>query len=214
MPDYNKGDFTQQGYGGYVSGGLHLNEKRCLTAKISTDEEQAGIDSIELNIHDHLNDLDYTITGENLTVGENVIGGGTLVSLTATENGEYDPADYEADGFSDVTVNVAGGNIPTCTITLVPAEGAINDYDLGILYNFTGSMFEGVPLTDISTEQNTVLTDLYDDDCIIGMNNYLSYVTGVYSDMVNCTIDDDLILITDTTLPSSVTITFTRIGSK
>ena len=29
-----------------------------------------------------------------------------LVSLSVTENGEYDPADYDADGFSIVTVNV------------------------------------------------------------------------------------------------------------
>lgn len=76
MPDYNKGDFTQQGIDGFVEGGLHLNEKRCLTAKISTDEDSAGLDSVEINIHDHLNDLDYTITGENLVVGENTIGGG------------------------------------------------------------------------------------------------------------------------------------------
>ena len=76
MTDYNKGDFTQQGIDGFVEGGLHLNEKRCLTAKISTDEDSAGLDSVEINIHDHLNDLDYTITGENLVVGENTIGGG------------------------------------------------------------------------------------------------------------------------------------------
>lgn len=77
MPTYNKGDFTQQGVDGYVEGGLHLNEKRCLSAKISSNEEAEGLDSVEINIHDHLNDLDYTITGENLTVGENVIGGGS-----------------------------------------------------------------------------------------------------------------------------------------
>ena len=96
MPDYNKGDFTQQGYDGYVSGGLHLNEKRCLTAKISTDEDTAGLDSVEINIHDHLNDLDYTITGENLTVGENTIGGGgiELYNLSITLNTTDKRAEY------------------------------------------------------------------------------------------------------------------------
>ena len=111
MPDYNKGDFTQQGIDGFVEGGLHLNEKRCLTAKISTDEDSAGLDSVEINIHDHLNDLDYTITGENLVVGENTIGGGGghLSTVEFEENGTYYPFDYEAYGFGEVTVNVSGG---------------------------------------------------------------------------------------------------------
>lgn len=36
-------------------------------------------------------------------------GGSTLVTKTITENGTYDPADDNADGYSEVTVNVSGG---------------------------------------------------------------------------------------------------------
>lgn len=75
MP-YNTGDFTQQGVAGYVNGGLLLNNKRDVTARISTDEESAGIDNVDIKIKDRLNDIEYHITGENLTEGENVIGGG------------------------------------------------------------------------------------------------------------------------------------------
>lgn len=105
MPDYNKGDFTQQGIDGFVEGGLHLNEKRCLTAKISTDEDSAGLDSVEINIHDHLNDLDYTITGENLSVGENALPSGNIEITENTVEGEsLDIAQY-----ATATVTVDGG---------------------------------------------------------------------------------------------------------
>lgn len=42
---------------------------------------------------------------------ESISTGGTavLVSKTVTENGTYDPADDNADGYSSVTVNVSGG---------------------------------------------------------------------------------------------------------
>lgn len=121
MPDYNKGDFTQQGVDGFVEGGLHLNEKRCLTARISSNEETAGLDNVEINIHDHLNDLDYTITGENLTVGENFIGG--LTRITFTENGTFEASHFENIGWDEVTVNVPlpSGNI---AITENTAEGS------------------------------------------------------------------------------------------
>ena len=123
MP-YNKGDFTQQGVAGYVNGGLLLNNKRDVTTRISTDEESAGIDSVDIKIKDRLNDIEYHITGENLSEGENVIGGGggssdisisevTLVSSdglnysTFVQMAQFDNLEYhtgvtidENDGFT------------------------------------------------------------------------------------------------------------------
>lgn len=46
----------------------------------------------------------YTIKVEHVTGS----GGGTLVQKTITANGTYDPADDDADGYSEVTVNVPG----------------------------------------------------------------------------------------------------------
>lgn len=49
----------------------------------------------------------------HLNTGERVLGtgqgGGTLVQKTITLNGAYDPEDDNADGYSEVTVNVQGG---------------------------------------------------------------------------------------------------------
>ena len=46
-----------------------------------------------------------------LVIEKQVSGGGgsTLVSKTITQNGTYDPADDNADGYSEVIVNVSGG---------------------------------------------------------------------------------------------------------
>lgn len=42
-------------------------------------------------------------------------GGSVLVTKTITENGTYDPADDNADGYSEVTVNVASGSLIDAT---------------------------------------------------------------------------------------------------
>ena len=144
MP-YNKGDFTQQGVAGYVNGGLLLNNKRDVTARISTDEESAGIDSVDIKIKDRLNDIEYHITGENLSEGENVIGGGggsgdlsisevtlvssdglnysTFVVMTQIDNFDYvtGVAINEESGFSynslDLLVN---GEPQTVNVVIMP----------------------------------------------------------------------------------------------
>ena len=151
MPDYNKGDFTQQGIDGFVEGGLHLNEKRCLTARISTDEETSGIDSIEINIHDHLNDLDYAISGENLTVGENVVGIIPSGNIEITENtAEGEPLDISQ--YATATVNVSGGG--ETPLHLVGSDENLTmelDEDVYVAFseNFTADdyiAYRGLPL--------------------------------------------------------------------
>lgn len=49
----------------------------------------------------------------------------TLVQKSITQNGEYDPADDGADGYSEVTVNVQGGITPTGTIN-INANGTVD----------------------------------------------------------------------------------------
>ena len=49
----------------------------------------------------------YTSSGEK--VEGTASGGGTLVQKSITLNGTYDPDDDNADGYSEVTVNVQGG---------------------------------------------------------------------------------------------------------
>lgn len=81
MP-YNKGDFTQEGYDGKVSGGLLLNNKRYVDVVVSTNEDDSTIESVAVGIHDNLNDLQYTFTGEGLEAGETyTIGEGSSGDL-------------------------------------------------------------------------------------------------------------------------------------
>lgn len=61
-----------------------------------------------------------------------ISGGATLISKTITENGTYSAADDSADGYSDVTVDVAGGGggSRTYVSTTDPSQsqGHIGDY--------------------------------------------------------------------------------------
>lgn len=75
-----------------------------------------------------------------------------LVQLTATENGEYDPADYEADGFSSVSVEVPAA--PSAIYTNTPA-GVYEPFkfevgaskQLAIIGNTTYVKTNSVPVT-------------------------------------------------------------------
>lgn len=60
MPDFNKGDFTQQGVNGHVRTTLRLNEKRYVELDLTTNENARGC-TISGNVHDRLNNLDYPI---------------------------------------------------------------------------------------------------------------------------------------------------------
>ena len=42
MPDFNKGDFTQQGVAGHVNANLRLNEKRLVSLDLTSNEEAEG----------------------------------------------------------------------------------------------------------------------------------------------------------------------------
>lgn len=208
MPDYNKGDFTQQGIDGFVEGGLHLNEKRCLTARISTDEEAEGLDSVEINIHDHLNDLDYTITGENLTVGENVIGGsgGRLATVEFEENGTYLPSDYEVYGFGEVTVNVPGGD----TVPLLTVEFSSNAplSPASIFYEYK-PYSNGYLMYPDTVQTGDTLDFLYtydEDDYYVEVLPQTGITVTDVTDTVNCEYDGAWITIIDPTLNSSCTI--------
>lgn len=67
-----------------------------------------------------------------------------LESLTATENGTYDPADYMADGFSDVTVNVQGSVSKPLSFKINTYGGSFNNtgtwvYQSRYVQNFSGN---------------------------------------------------------------------------
>ena len=220
MPDYNKGDFTQQGYGGYVSGGLHLNEKRCLTAKISTDEETAGLDSVEINIHDHLNDLDYTFSGENVIAGTSVIGQAPSGNIEITENtAEGEPLDVSQ--YATATVNVAGSGGDTlkkCTLTITNNDRDGYDLNMALGRNMGLWYINNGILTPMTVANGaTVIEDIcYDltssnEVVIANLGDYCNFTT---SNLVNCVYDDQdtfALIPIDADLDSSATIIITEL---
>ena len=60
MPDFNKGDFTQQGVAGHVNANLRLNEKRLVNIDLTSNEEAEGC-TITGTVKDLLNDKVYNI---------------------------------------------------------------------------------------------------------------------------------------------------------
>ena len=60
MPDFNKGDFTQQGVNGHVNATVRLNEKRLVKIDLTSNEEDEGC-TISGSITDLLNNIVYPL---------------------------------------------------------------------------------------------------------------------------------------------------------
>lgn len=67
------------------------------------------------------------------TTGTASGGGGTLITKSITENGTYSAQDDNADGYSQVTVNVSGGGSESVVSNVVN----FIDYDGTVLYSYT-----------------------------------------------------------------------------
>ena len=92
MPDFNKGDFTQQGVAGHVNANLRLNEKRLVNIDLTSNENAEGC-TITGTVKDLLNDKVYGI------------GSGVSGNIEITENGE----NINVAPYATATVNVSGG---------------------------------------------------------------------------------------------------------
>ena len=103
MPDFNKGDFTQQGVAGHVNANLRLNEKRLVNIDLTSNEEAEGC-TITGTVKDLLNDKVYGI------------GAGVSGNIEITENGE----NINVAQYATATVNVSGGegDFSTATVTI------------------------------------------------------------------------------------------------
>ena len=71
-------------------------------------------------------------------------GGSTLISKTITRNGEYDASDDDADGYSDVTVNVS----PSLLNKTIKSNGTYK----ADAFNVDGFGNITVDVSDISTD--------------------------------------------------------------
>ena len=75
MPDFNKGDFTQQGVDGHVNAKLRLNAKRYVDIDLTSNEQASGC-TISGHVYDSLNDITYPIGSGG--------GGDNLIKCVAT----------------------------------------------------------------------------------------------------------------------------------
>lgn len=89
MPDFNKGDFTQQGVAGHVNANIRLNEKRLVNIDLTSNEEAEGC-TISGAVTDLLNNEVYPI------------GAGVSGNIEITENGE----NINVAQYATATVNV------------------------------------------------------------------------------------------------------------
>ena len=72
----------------------------------------------------------------NLKIEKQVQGGGSvLVQKTITANGTYDPADDDADGYSEVTVAIPAGTEGTRTAT----KGTVSNHSISVTPSVTNS---------------------------------------------------------------------------
>lgn len=140
MPDFNKGDFTQQGVNGHVNATVRLNEKRLVNIDMTSNEEAKGCTIIG-TVKDLLNDKVYGI------------GSGVSGNIEITENGE----NINVAPYATATVNVAGEIpyiIPPQTVTTLssgyrelPLGANLESLSLGdyAVLKLSGSYY-GVPI--------------------------------------------------------------------
>ena len=147
MPDFNKGDFTQQGVNGHVNANVRLNEKRLVNIDLTSNEEAEGC-TITGTVKDLLNDKVYAIGSGG--------GGGGMPFLTATivNNTGY--------GLSNVSTCApkAEYGVDFNQTPILPNSTEIKEY----LYEFMGDdsyiarlYFEGVGVTDVTISYSNLV---------------------------------------------------------
>lgn len=99
MPDFNKGDFTQQGINGHVNAIVRLNEKRLINIDLTSNEEAEGC-TISGQVTDLLNNMTYSLaagpSGPVFVVPEQTItsAADAWVPIADFDLGDLDTGDY------------------------------------------------------------------------------------------------------------------------
>ena len=182
MPDFNKGDFTQQGVNGHVNANLRLNEKRLVNIDMTSNEEAEGC-TIAGTVTDLLNDKVYNI-------GSGGGGGGSDVPMCKLT--------VLADGAGSVTAGTAENSVVIYD-NLVEGSGVSISGDSVEVYS------------PYSYQNNTYIVTYFSRMSYPEEETALASVTNLNNISVIAYQDEslfwDIILaVTDPTLPSSATI--------
>lgn len=195
MPDFNKGDFTQQGVAGHVNANLRLNEKRLVNIDMTSNEEAEGC-TITGTVKDLLNDKVYNI------------GSGVSGNIEITENGE----NINVAPFATATVNVAGGGeLDNKKLTINFVDSTFSDATMTIQIPILSDNTITYAAPTLSSEDKTVEFIIP----VAAPNQPWIYTAPGYStftgsDAVNCQImlndGSYAVFVTDPTADASITI--------
>lgn len=209
MPDFNKGDFTQQGVNGHVNATVRLNEKRLVNIDLTSNEEAEGC-TIAGTVTDLLNDKVYPI------------GAGVSGNIEITENGE----NINVAPYATATVNVAGGGGDTLLKTMVTIINPFGEDTVpinpitqlsGYAYKNSVGFLDVIPNLDdiVVPAESSVTFPLYYTDTAHSGNVMAGFYgpSTCFSNLVNMTWIENYGVcgVTDATIDSSITITLINV---
>lgn len=138
MPDFNKGDFTQQGVNGHVNATVRLNEKRLVNIDLTSNEEAEGC-TITGQVIDMLNNVTYPLAspqpaGPTFIVPEQTVDAPATgyvavegVDISGIEVGSYVIAKMTGEAYGSPIVGYTQGKLyqdnpgdPKYTVFVVP----------------------------------------------------------------------------------------------
>ena len=189
MPDFNKGDFTQQGVAGHVNANIRLNEKRLVNIDLTSNEEAEGC-TIAGTVTDLLNDKVYNIgSGGGAELRKGTI---TLVNNSSSDLTSLDYVDSIMiyDNGCLYTTQFGDGGQPVNPNTSIIVEGFINKI---VIY----PEGEGDPITGY------LLGSIMNAGTPSNLNNCYIADSGAF---------ESGIMVTDPTLDCSLTITIESPG--
>ena len=195
MPDFNYGDFTQQGIENKVTIKARLNERRYVTLDLQSDVEGPNL-TISGNVHDELNNIDYPI------------GSAPNGNIEITENGE----NINVAPYATATVNVSGGGGDFKTLHIIATNtGNAAVPPVGMVLNNNGVLI-GVPdLIDTgkTVEYDCLITYDPDDGYFVfleGNNIAMENYVGTNCEVVSEEPTSRFITIPDIDVQASVTL--------
>lgn len=129
--------------------GASINRPLCEIAGLSTDTKPTEeVEGIRIQNGSKFKEIDtgdiYLFDGESKTWNKASSGGGggggsaTLIEKSITANGTYTASDDNADGYSEVTVDVTAIGMPKLA-TPVAVASAVENYDKQYIYTNTST---------------------------------------------------------------------------
>lgn len=186
MPDFNKGDFTQQGVAGHVNANLRLNEKRLVNIDLTSNEDAEGC-TISGQITDMLNNIVYSLSPGLY----DYIGKDTELLMENTES-----INLATDTtWSSWTPSNTAGNIADPKLIF-------DDVPLDTNYCYTIMMFQKVYAVYDSDSVNSALLGSAQLNVVVlrpGYNNVTALESGEY----NCWVTSNILSTTATIYRSS-----------